>query len=79
VNGKKAPGVNTRTLNVEIGELLLPGKNTIRVEVASTLTNRMLQRGYSEKKSGWKENPPAVQDYGLMGEVRIVPWAAAQL
>lgn len=79
VNGVKAPGVNTRTLAVEIGGLLTPGENTIRIEVASTLTNRMLQRNYREKGSGWSETFPTVQAYGLTGDVRIVPYVAAAL
>ena len=79
VNGQKAPALNTRTLKVDISGLVRPGKNTIEIEVASTLTNRMLQRGYQDKKSGWTDEFPAVQDYGLMGDVRIVTYTAIPL
>jgi hypothetical protein len=71
VNGEKAPGVNTRTLKVDISDLLRPGrKNTIQIEVASTLTNRLIQRGFF----GWMDKDPSVRDYGLVGDVRIVPY-----
>jgi hypothetical protein len=76
---RKRPGVNTRTLRVEIGGLLKPGGNSIRIEVASTLTNRMLQRGYREKASGWTDVFPAVQAYGLRGDVRIIPYGVVPL
>lgn len=79
VNGKDAPGVNTRTLQLDISGLLKPGENSIRIEVASTLTNRMLQRRYHDKQSGWTEEFPTVQSYGLTGEVRIVPYTAVPL
>ena len=79
VNGQKAPALNTRTLKVDISGLVRPGKNTIEIEVASTLTNRMLQRGYQDKKSGWTDEFPAVQDYGLMGDVRIVTYTEIPL
>ena len=73
VNGVKTPGINTRTLRVDISPLLKKGRNDIRIEVASTLTNRMLQRGYKDKGSLWTDAFPAVQACGLSGRVRIVP------
>lgn len=79
VNGQKAPALNTRTLKVDISSLVRPGKNTIEIEVASTLTNRMLQRGYKDNKSGWTDDFPSVQDYGLTGDVRIVAYTKEQL
>ncbi|MFV0399291.1 MAG: glycosyl hydrolase [Oscillospiraceae bacterium] len=74
VNGEKAPGVNTRTLRVDISGLVKPGSNALEIEVASTLTNRMIQRNYKDRKSGWDDNFPQVQAYGLQGEVRVVPY-----
>jgi len=73
VNGKEAPAVNLRMMVVDISGLLREGENTLRIEVASTLTNRLIQRGYSEKGSNWSGDFPAVQSYGLQGEVLVVP------
>ncbi|MFF6984278.1 glycosyl hydrolase [Streptomyces sp. NPDC008343] len=72
VNGRKAPGLDLRTLQVDISDLLRPGKvNTITVTVATTLTNRMLQRGYST--SGGPQN------YGMTGDVSIVPYTVTDV
>lgn len=46
VNGKKAPAVDFADPVVDISELLVKGENEIKVEVSSTLTNRLRQRGY---------------------------------
>jgi hypothetical protein len=46
VNGAKAPAVNFDKPEVDITALVKPGKNSIKVEVASTLTNRLIARGY---------------------------------
>jgi len=71
VNSTKAGGMNPRTLSIDIGKWLVPGQNTLRVEVASTLTNRMLQRGYIEQSSAWTDTFPTVQAYGLAGAAQI--------
>lgn len=49
VNGKKADPVDFERLRADVSSLLVPGENTIRVEVSSTLNNRLLARGYYEK------------------------------
>lgn len=46
VNGKKGPAVNMQSLETDISSLLVPGENTILVEVSSTLNNRLLEKGY---------------------------------
>lgn len=85
VNGQKASGVNTRTLTVDIGDLLVAGENRIRIQVSSTLTNRMLQKEYINRGgegwmgSNWTEDFPTVQDYGLVGDVTIVPYTLCQV
>ena len=71
VNGEPAGGMNPRTLSADIGRFLVPGRNTLRVEVASTLTNRLLQRNYGEKQSRWTADFPAIQAYGLAGAAQI--------
>lgn len=87
VNGEKAPGVDLRTLTTDVSDLLKPGKNTIRVVVSSTLTNRMLERGYSlAEGGGWapagglfQKGEPSVQDYGLTGEVKLEPCTTVKI
>jgi hypothetical protein len=66
VNGLKAPAVSPRTLRTDITDLIVPGENSLVVEVASTLTNRMLQKGY--------ETQGPYQDCGMTGEVAIVAY-----
>ena len=75
VNGSPVLGVDTRTLRADISEFVKPGENSVCIEVASTLTNRMIQRGYQNKNSGWNEDFPQVQAYGLTGSVRVVPYS----
>lgn len=83
VNGQKTKGVDLRTLKVDISDFLISGENEIVVEVSSTLTNRMIQRNYKELGTGWAtgwgEDTPTVQDYGMTGEVSIVPYTVAQV
>lgn len=81
VNGEKSKAVNTRTLTVDISELVKSGENEIKIEVTSTLTNRMNQRNYVELGSywggfagGWSEEYPDIKSYGLMGTVEIIPY-----
>lgn len=74
VNGQKADSFNPRAPRVDVSALLRPGVNTIEIEVGSTLTNRMLQHGYDKTGSGWDQNRPAVQAYGITGGATIVPY-----
>ena len=46
VNGVKAPAVSIENPVVDITALVKEGENEIKVEIATTLTNRLLQRGY---------------------------------
>jgi hypothetical protein len=66
VNGERIPGFDTRTLRVDISDAVQAGENEVEITVATTLTNRLLARGYSTRG-------PA-QDYGLTGDVRVVPY-----
>ena len=79
VNGRPVLGVDIRTLRADISEFVKPGENTVCIEVASTLTNRMIQRGYQDKNSGLNEDFPQVQAYGLTGNVRVVPYSIKKI
>ncbi|WP_251205782.1 hypothetical protein [Acetatifactor aquisgranensis] len=90
VNGKKAGLVDFNVNRIDISKLLVPGENTICIEVSSTLNNRLLARGYY-KKAGLctlqindedaelPEDSPfniraSVREYGLTGEVTLIPY-----
>lgn len=75
VNGKEASMPDTRTLTVDISDLVRPGENEIEIVVASTLTNRMIQRNYP----GYRNYTPDVRDYGLTGHVRILPYTVKKV
>jgi hypothetical protein len=48
VNGKKAPAFDFNRRKLDITALLIPGENSVTVEVSSTLNNRLLARNYPE-------------------------------
>lgn len=73
VNGRKAKGVNTRTLKVDISDLIHPGENTICIEVATSLYNRLVRRGYYSFLGKDLELEPF--DYGLTGAVSVIPYS----
>jgi len=83
VNGRKASPLNLRTLTVDISDLLVKGTNTLEIEVASTLVNRL--RTFESWGEAWNAsfgNPmgyPEVQDYGMTGAVSIVPYAVEEI
>lgn len=108
VNGQKARAVDMDALSVDITELLKTGENEIRIEVTSSLNNRLLARGYYEKAKGFSmalaanannantgmddsqsetgadmaplfDIHASVQDYGITGEVRVVPYTKIEL
>ncbi len=79
VNGHILPLVDIRSLCVDISEWVRVGENALRIETASTLTNRMLQRGYQDKGSMWDSSFPQAQDYGLTGKVKILPYRLEQI
>ena len=78
VNGQKADGLDLRTLCIDISDLLVEGENTIEVRVASSLHNRMLQRGYSGI-TFYYEDDGTVHDYGMIGEICVVPYVVAEI
>ena len=46
VNGRAAKPVDFDALRVDVSELLQPGENTVTVEIATTLNNRLMANGY---------------------------------
>jgi hypothetical protein len=68
VNGKVQAPVDPAKPIVDIGRGLRPGANVIEVEIASTLYNRL--HASRPDVFFW----PGKQ-YGLMGPVRLIPYA----
>ena len=70
-NGRRVPPAGILNSRANLGNLLRPGVNTIEVEVATTLINRL------------RTVTPAIygvatrQAYGLLGPVRLLPYAEA--
>jgi hypothetical protein len=64
VNGRALPPVNLNNPRISIGEYLKKGQNTIAIEIATTLRNRM-----RTINAGQAAVPR--QEYGLIGPVRL--------
>ncbi|GHF33535.1 hypothetical protein FHX82_005293 [Amycolatopsis bartoniae] len=73
VNGAPLPPADVLDTVVDVGPWLRPGRNTIEVEIATTLNNRL------------RVTNPAVfgiaarQAYGLVGPVRLVPYRQVEV
>ncbi|NYJ03236.1 hypothetical protein HNR19_003934 [Nocardioides thalensis] len=68
VNGEPVAACDPLDATVDLGHLLVPGRNELEVEVASTLLNRL--RVVTPAVYG----AAARQTYGLTGPVRLVPY-----
>jgi len=70
-NGQRVPPAGILNSRADVGNLMRPGVNAIEVEVATTLINRL------------RTVTPAIygvatrQAYGLLGPVRLLPYAEA--
>lgn len=71
VNGRLAPTSGPLRPQLDIGGLLHPGRNTIEVEVATSLINRL--RTVTPSIYGVAKR----QNYGLLGPVRLLPYVEA--
>ncbi|MEV5831299.1 glycosyl hydrolase [Spirillospora sp. NPDC052242] len=69
VNGRRLPAVSVLVPKIDVGPYLRRGRNTIEVEVATTLNNRLR---VADPGVYGNARP---QDYGLIGPVRLVPYA----
>ncbi|ROO88681.1 secreted protein [Actinocorallia herbida] len=73
VNGKALPAVNVITPALDVSAHLRPGRNTLVVEVTTTLNNRL--RLADPGVYGGN----ARQAYGITGPVRLTPYRTARL
>jgi hypothetical protein len=70
INGRALPAVDQLSSTIDAGSYLVKGVNTITVEVATTLLNRL--RAGDVAYAGAKR-----QAYGLVGPARLVPYGEA--
>lgn len=73
VNGRLLPPLSQTNTVVDLGDRLQPGENTIEVEVATTLNNRL--RVTDPTIFGGSRR----QNYGLIGPVTLTPYGQATL
>jgi hypothetical protein len=71
VNGRRLPAVDQINPVVDVGPYLRGGTNTITIEVATTLNNRLRVSDPSVYGAASR------QAYGLLGPVTLVPYAQA--
>lgn len=77
INGQRVHPASVALPRVDAGSFLRPGQNTIEVEVTTTLKNRLTALaeqgvpGYSR----FLKRPVRTQPYGLIGPVRLIPYA----
>lgn len=71
VNGRRLPPVSVLYPSVDVGPYLRRGANTIEVEVATTLNNRLRVADPGVYGGASRQN------YGLIGPVRLVPYGEA--
>jgi hypothetical protein len=71
VNGVRVPPAGLLASSMDLGSLLRPGQNTIQVDVATTLINRL--RVVTPGIYGVE----ARQAYGLIGPVQLTPYGQA--
>jgi hypothetical protein len=92
VNGKRAPGLDIVARTLDVSTLLRPGENTIKIEVSSTLRNRMIDLKYPGINPTGRTldelltpysyvGRPGVRmpvaDYGMIGKVTLVTYTVA--
>lgn len=79
VNGKAVPAPAIADGPRDISAQLRPGKNEIRIEVATTLINRLRGRAWEGDGRYFLFAFRPSQPYGLIGPVRLIPFAAVAL
>lgn len=81
VNGQRVHPATVAPPRIDVGAFLRPGRNVIEVEITTTLKNRLTALaeqgvpGYSR----FLKRPVRTQPYGLIGPVRLVPYAERAL
>lgn len=80
INGKETPPIDVDDPVVDITPYLRNGTNAVRIEVASTLRNRLLVFNNTQS---WEQSQYAgsygPQPYGLVGTVKLVPFREVEI
>jgi hypothetical protein len=74
INGRRLPAVDRHNAVVDVSHHLRTGTNTIDVEVATTLRNRLRTLDEYTEFATVERQP-----YGLVGPVRLVPFGEAAI
>ncbi|QXJ21177.1 hypothetical protein AGRA3207_002006 [Actinomadura graeca] len=77
IGGRRVHPASVAPPRIDVGPFLRPGRNVIEVEVTTTLKNRLTalaERGVPGY-SRFLKRPVKTQPYGLLGPVRLVPYA----
>ncbi|KAI7909971.1 hypothetical protein M9X92_011356 [Pyricularia oryzae] len=85
VNDEQLPSVDMSAAQVDISRYVVPGQNSMRVEVTSTLFNAVKARVDGVENFGLGPNVPQFytavdwQEYGLVGPVRVMAFRKVTL
>ncbi|MCL2165568.1 MAG: S-layer homology domain-containing protein, partial [Oscillospiraceae bacterium] len=84
INGERATGFDFVARAMDVSKLLQPGENIIKVDVSSTLRNRLIQMGYREMTAAnTSYNRSSITfepaDYGMTGDVTLVTYTVAPI
>jgi hypothetical protein len=76
VNGKQLPPLDPTNGLADIGPHLISGKNQVEIVIGTTLGNvlRPIYRDVVSSGTVWGGPEPTEQEYGLVGEVAVVPY-----
>jgi hypothetical protein len=75
VNGELVYPATSPPPRLDVGPFLRRGKNTIEVELTTTLKNRMNSLATQDGYHRFLFRPEKTQPYGLLGPVQLVPYA----
>ncbi|TCC50406.1 twin-arginine translocation signal domain-containing protein [Kribbella pittospori] len=78
VNGHKITGYDFIAGRIDVSTALKAGSNTVKIEVASSLRNQMLARGYPDLLTT-DARAGSVASYGLQGNVSLDTYTVAVL
>jgi hypothetical protein len=79
VNGRRVPFASLIDGPRDVTELLKPGENELRASLATTVTNVIVARAQSGDGRYAHFAKNAKQPYGIIGPVRLIPFAEATL
>lgn len=81
INGHVLPPLDVTWAKADIGQYLVQGENEVEVVTTTTLINRIIPIWRELETSGLPAilPAPATQDYGLLFDVKLIPYRAVSL